>query len=559
MEVDVYELLKSNDLLLLFLVIGIGYALGNIRFGEISVGPTIGVLLAALVFGHYELTVPAEVGTFGFALFIFSVGLQAGPSFFSAFREDGPKYIALAAIVAISGFSIAYVASLLFQFKAGFDAGLLAGGLTSTPTLAGAQDAIRSGLASIPDGMSKETILNNVNVGYALTYLIGTIAVILVVRYAPQLLQLNLEAMARTYAKEKGLLGKRRNAATSAETLPLIRAYLVRPDGAGKSLEQRRAELEKPAVPLRVRRGTELLDADPQLVLEEGDVVSLVASLDVHQWARETVGLIEVLDPELLDYRINAHELVVLNTRLIGKRLSELELPKLYGCFATQLVRAGVELPLTDEVVLLKGDRLHVVGEEARLRDLGEYLGYIEEEVEETDLVTFSFGIVIGVLLGLVVFKIAGVAIGLGTAGGLLLAGIVLGYLSSINPSFGRVPAPARYLLRELGLMLLMASIGLNAGSGIVEGLTSVGFAIIGSAILVATVPLAIGYIFGREVLKLNPVLLLGALTGSMTSTPALSIISESAKSSVPAIGYAGSYTFANVLLTFGGTIMMML
>ena len=559
MEVDVYELLKSNDMLLLFLVIGIGYLLGNIRFGEISVGPTIGVLLAALVFGHYQLAVPSEFGTFGFALFIFSVGLQAGPGFFSAFREDGPRYIALAAVVAASGFAIAYGSSLVFQFESGFEAGLLAGGLTSTPTLAGAQDAIRSGLANIPDGMSAKTVMNNVNVGYALTYLIGTIVIIIVVRYAPKMMHLNLEAMARTYAKEKGMLGKRKNAATTAETLPIIRAYQITSTGIGKTIDQRRAELNKAAVALRVRRGNQLLDAEPQLVMEEGDVISLLASLSVHQWARDTLGFEEVLDPELLDYRINAHELVVINPRLVGKRLSELELPKNNGCFATELVRAGVELPLTDEVVLLKGDRLQVIGEEARLRELGEYLGYIEEEVEETDLVTFSFGIVVGVLLGMVVFKIAGIAIGLGTAGGLLVAGISIGYLSSINPTFGRVPAPARYLLREFGLMLLMASIGLNAGTGIVDGLASVGLAIIFCAVLVAIVPLAIGYFFGRQVLKLNPVLLLGALTGSMTSTPALSIVSETAKSSVPAIGYAGSYTFANVLLTFGGTAMMMI
>ncbi|WP_455201740.1 aspartate:alanine exchanger family transporter [Kaarinaea lacus] len=559
MEVDVYELLKSNDMLLLFLVIGLGYLLGNIRFGDISVGPTIGVLLAALVFGHYQLTVPSEFGTFGFALFIFSVGLQAGPSFFSAFREDGPRYIALAAVVAASGFAIAYGASLVFQFEDGFDAGLLAGGLTSTPTLAGAQDAIRSGLANIPDGMSAKTAMNNVNVGYALTYIIGTITLIIAVRYMPKLMQLNLEAMARTYAKEKGMLGKRANSTTTADTLPIIRAYQITATGVGKTIAQRRAELNKAAVALRVRRGNQLIDAEPQLVMEEGDVISLLASLSVHQWARDTLGFEEVLDPELLDYRINAHELVVINPRLVGKRLSELELPRNYGCFATELIRAGVALPLTDEVVLLKGDRLQVIGEEARLRELGEYLGYTEEEVEETDLVTFSFGIVVGVLLGMIVFKIAGIAIGLGTAGGLLVAGIGIGYLSSINPTFGRVPAPARYLLREFGLMLLMASIGLNAGTGIVEGLTSVGLAIIFCAALVALVPMAIGYVFGRQVLKLNPVLLLGALTGSMTSTPALSIVSESARSSVPAIGYAGSYTFANVLLTFGGTAMMMI
>jgi putative transport protein len=136
-NIDIYALLESNNLLLLFLVIGLGYLVGNIRFGEISVGPTIGVLLAGLFFGHYHLSVPVDTATFGFALFIFSVGLQAGPSFFSAFREDGARYIALAVVVAATGFLLALGASRLLDFEHGFGAGLLAGGLTSPPTLAG--------------------------------------------------------------------------------------------------------------------------------------------------------------------------------------------------------------------------------------------------------------------------------------------------------------------------------------------------------------------------------------------------------------------------------------
>jgi putative transport protein len=249
----------------------------------------------------------------------------------------------------------------------------------------------------------------------------------------------------------------------------------------------------------------------------------------------------------------------VSNQKLVGKRLSDLELPRRFGCFSTRLIRSGVELPVTDEVVLFRGDRLRVVGEQARLLEVAEHLGHIEKHVEETDLVTFSFGIVGGILLGLIVFKLGGVAIGLGTAGGLLITGICIGYLSSLNPTFGRVPAAARYVLRELGLMLLMASIGLNAGGGIIEGLASIGPAIIACALLISIVPLAVGYAFGRRVLRLNPALLLGALTGAMTSTPALSLVTEAARSSVPAIGYAGSYTFANVLLTFAGGALMML
>ncbi|UCE76190.1 MAG: transporter [Gammaproteobacteria bacterium] len=558
MEIEIYQLLHDNWLLLLFLVIGLGYLVGNIRIAGTPVGPTIGVLLAGLLFGHYGLTVSPAVGSFGFALFIFSIGLQAGPSFFSAFREDGPKYIALAALVATTGFLLAWSVSRLLGFENGFDAGLLAGALTSTPTLAGAQDAIQSGLALIPEGMDEQKVMENVGVGYALTYLIGTVVMILMVRYLPRLLGLDLEAMARTYAKHKGLLRARGAREASADTLPVIRAYRVGPDGFGKTLGQRKAELNQPFEALRVRRGKEFLDPTPDLELREGDVVSMIASLRVHQLAQETLGA-EVLDAELLNYRIDAHEIVVLSNYAVGKTLRALDLPRSHGCWANGLVRAGIELPVSDDVVLLKGDRLHLVGENTRLRKLAELIGYLEQEVEETDLVTFSFGIAAGVLLGLIVFKAGAVAIGLGTAGGLLVTGILVGYLSSINPTFGRVPAAARYLLKELGLMLLMASIGLNAGGGIVEGLLSVGPAIVVGALLVATLPIGIGYLVGRKLLHLNPALLLGSLTGAMTSTPALGVVTDAARSSVPAIGYAGTYTFANVLLTFAGSYMMMI
>jgi putative transport protein len=559
MEIDIIDLMQNNDMLMLFTVIGLGYLIGNLKIGSIAIGPTVGVLLTALVFGHYGMKISPAVGTFGFALFIFSVGLEAGPSFFSTFREDALKYISLAIIVALCGFVMSLVAAKLLSFEPGFSAGLLAGALTSTPTLVGAQEAVNAGLAHIPEGMTAENVINNISVGYSLTYLVGSILVILVISYAPRLMKLNLEAMALTYAREKGILANAQGGATTADTLPLVRAYRVGEAGAGKTLAQRRAELNIPSLALRVKRGIELLDANPELVLEKGDIISFIASLSVHKWARENIGAEEVLDADLLDYRITSNEIVVLDSKHVGKHLSELALASNYGCFTTELVRAGIELPLTDAVILQKGDRLRIIGDKERMRELGELLGYIEEEVEETDLVTFSFGMVLGIFLGLIVINIAGVSIGLGSAGGLLIAGISIGYLSSINPTFGRVPAPARFILKELGLMLLMASIGLNAGSEIIEGLTTIGPSIMLFAVLITVVPLSIGYLFGRRVLRMNPVLLLGSLTGAMTSTPALSIVSKAARSSVPAIGYAGSYTFANVLLTFAGTIMMML
>lgn len=555
MEVEIYPLLRDNPLLLLFVVIGAGYLIGKIRIFTVPVEPTIGVLVAGLLCGHFGLVIDAGIGSFGFALFIFSIGIEAGPSFFSAFREDGPKYIALAATVAITAYVLVISLSSIFGYANGYDAGLLAGALTSTPTLAGAQDAIHSGLAYIPEGTSAEELLEKVGVGYAIAYLFGTVCIIVMVRYAPRLLKLKLEPMAITYAKEKGLIRKKRFGAT-ADTLPIIRAYRAGPTAAGKTVEQRRAELKFEGVGLQVKRGRELLPISQDLTLEEGDVVSVIASLAAHQAARDIFGP-EVLDIDLLNYRIASRELVVMSNNAVGRTLADLDLPRSRACWPTSVIRAGIELPVSDDLVLLKGDRLNIVGEGARLRALSKEFGYLEEQINRTDLLTFSFGIAAGVLLGLIVVKVGNVSIGLGSAGGLLLMGIVIGYVSSIAPSFGQVPPAARYMLKELGLMLLMASIGLNAGGGIVEGLISVGPVMVLSALCVAVVPPVVGYIFGRKVLKMNPALLLGSLTGAMTSTPALSVVTKAANSPVPAIGYAGTYTFANIFLTFAGASIM--
>lgn len=559
MEIDLYQVLEDQALILLFVVIGIGYLIGNIKVFGVPVGATIGVLMVGLFCGHYGLSMPAGVGSFGFALFIFSVGLQAGPSFFAAFLEDGRKYLVLAATVAVVGLGSAIALSQLFGFAPGFNAGLMGGALTSTPTLAAAQDAVRSGLAG-GDAETQAQIVENIGVGYAITYLVGTVLVILVIRYAPKLLKMNLEAMARTYAKEKGLFAGPKHQQATAENLPVVRAYRVSPDSFGKTIEQRLAEFSSiEGVVLKLRRDNELIDADPKMVLQEGDVVSVIASLQAHQWARKHIGGEEVLDADLLNYQVVTREIVVLNSHVLGKSIKDLELTATYGCFATGLNRSGVNLPVTEEVVLNKGDRVLVVGEESHLRRLASLLGHVEQDIEETDLVTFSLGIALGSFVGLISFSIGGIAIGVGTAGGLLLIGLGIGYLSSMNPTFGRVPGAARFLLRELGLMLLMASIGINAGGGIVEGLFSVGLPMIISAVLVCILPLAVGYVVGRKVLKMNPVLLLGSLTGAMTSTPALAVVNEAAKSSIPSIGYAGTYTFANVFLTFAGTFLMTL
>jgi len=559
MTIDLMSLLGQNAMLLLFTVIGVGYLLGNVKIAGIEGGPVVGVLLMGLLFGHLGFTAPEGASTFGFALFIFSVGIQAGPTFFSAFLADGPKYVALALIVAGVALALALGLSTLIGLDLGFGAGMLAGSLTSTPTLAGAQDAITSGLATVPEGLTEETVLQNISVGYAITYLFGTLGMILAVRYFPKLIGVDLPEEAKRLAKERGLTRKRTGGFADASSFPIIRAYRVSPEGVGMSMEQILTRSKTMGAKLlKMRRGKKLMDITPDLVLEEGDTFSGIASIKVNQAMRED-GFEEILDPELLSMQVTSEEIILTDSKSVGKTLDELDLPDRYGCYVTGLMRASIELPLDTPLPLQKGDRLQLIGEASNLKQLATDLGYIEKELEKTDLTTFAFGIIAGTMLGLVTIALGNLSIGLGSAGGLLIVGIIIGWLGSVMPTFGRVPGPARYVLMELGLMLFMAAVGLNAGGGIVEALASSGPVIILSGAVITLTPALIGYLAGRYLLKLNPALLLGALTGAMTSTPALNVVTEAARSSVPALGYAGTYTFANVLLTFAGALMMVL
>jgi len=227
-------------------------------------------------------------------------------------------------------------------------------------------------------------------------------------------------------------------------------------------------------------------------------------------------------------------EIVIVDAEAAGKTLDELDLPNRYGCFATALTRAAIDLPLNPNLPLQRGDRLSVVGEDGNLNRLAKAIGFVEQELETTDLATFAFGMIVGTLLGLVTVAFGSLSVGLGSAGGLLIIGIVIGYLGSVMPTFGRVPAAARYVLMELGLMLFMAAVGLNAGGGVLDALLSVGPLIVLGGIVVTLLPALVAYGVGRYLLKMNPALLLGAITGAMTSTPALNVVTDAARWGTP-------------------------
>ncbi len=553
---QLHEFMVEHPVGLLFLVIGIGYLIGRIRFRGFDLGSVTGVLFIGLVFGHFGYVMDPTVQSMGFVLFIFSVGLQAGPRFFSVLRTDGLKYLSLAVVIAVTGFTLAVVLSKAMDFEPGTAAGILGGAMTTTPTLAAAQEALRSGQVPLPEGTTAEQMMTTVATTYAITYLFGLVGLILIIRLMPRVLGLDLKSEAQRLARAQ--TGGLDDVAKAVPDI-VARAYRITgSDVTGMSLTELYARYPGLASITRIRRGGVDIPVDNETTqLELGDEIVLVGYLEhIIRMAAEGE---ELRDESLLQDAIDSCRVVVLRSKVKRHALGPRQLVEQYGCFPAAVQRLGVDIMPGEVDRFEPGDVVHVTGPGAALERLATDLGHVERAVDETDLATFGLGIALGTLLGGLAVKVGGVSIGLGSAGGLLAAGLVIGYLRALRPTFGRVPTAARWIFMELGLLIFMAGVGLRAGSQILETLASAGLSLIVAGAIITAVPVAVGFVFGRFVLRLNPVHLLGGITGSMTSGAALSVVNQEAGNSIPSLGYTGAYAFANILLTVAGSLILLL
>ncbi|MGK7875050.1 MAG: aspartate:alanine exchanger family transporter [Xenococcaceae cyanobacterium] len=552
-----HEFLQNNPISLLFLVIALGYILGELKIRGFELGSVAGVLLVGLIFGRFQYEVNPTVQTLGFTLFIASVGYQAGPKFFNVLFTEGLRYLFLALVVAGTGFSVALGMSKLFNFAPGISAGLLAGAMTTTSTLAAAQATISSGQIKLPEGFTADEVIGNITTGYAITYIFGLVGLILIIRLLPKALGINL-------AQEAAELDRQRESSDQSEPVSAAQTILTRAYQITKEefTERRLSKLYK-LVPgevtvVKIKRNGQFIPVTPDTTLKLGDRLTIVGYLEELVQAWDALGP-EVTDDDLLDIPTESCQIVVYKLKPKGMPLSNLGITENYDCFLSKISRLGVNIPRSPEVKLLNGDVLSLTGPRANLEQLAQTLGYLERAVEETDLITLGIGIAVGGLLGTLAITVGGISLGLGSAGGLLTAGLVIGYLRSIHPTFGRAPAAVIWLFMELGLLIFMAGVGLQGGQTIIETLRAVGPTLILCGVFVTCIPVGVGYLFGRYVLRIHPVLLMGGITGSMTSGGCLSIVTKEAQSSLPALGYTGAYAFANVILTVAGSLIMRL
>ena len=547
----IIDILHVQPVLTLFLILGVGYLIGGLRISSFSLGPVAGVLFAGLFLGHFDFRMSPGAQAVGFSLFIFSVGYQAGPRFLDVIRTDGLKYFLLAIVIAATGFTMAVIATKLLDLTPGTSAGLLAGGLTSSPTLAAAQEALRSGQVSPPTGITADAMIGNVATGYAITYIFGLAGLIAIIKLLPLILHIDLEKEAKELEAVDESTAESQPKNVAARIYRVSNAEIIK-----IPVKQLREQYWDKISVIKVKRNGTFIDYAPDKFLQLGDELHILAPVEYFTQTISRFG--EEITPETSTAQdTETAQVVVTNKKVVNKAFRELDIARKYGVLLTSVSRMRIEMPHTADLTLRRGDILTVAGPSKNVDLLGEELGHVERKIAETDMVTFAFGIAFGVLLGLLSIKVGQISIGLGSAGGLLASGILIGYLRSIYPVFGRMPDAARWILMEFGLLLFMAGVGLRAGGDIIETFAKTGPTLVLAGIVVTVSPILVGYFFGRKVLKIPPVLLFGGITGSMTSGASLSVVTKAANSSVPTLGYTGAYAFANVLLTVAGSIIL--
>ena len=553
--------LRDHPEVTFFLVLGIGYAVGKLKLGAFTLGAVTGTLLAGVAVGQLGVQVSGEVKQSFFLLFLFSIGFRTGPQFFRGLKSEGLQQAVLSVVVATTGLIVAYAVSRLLGYDAGTAAGVIAGSLTESATIGTASDAIaRLGL---PEAEA-QALINRIPVAFAVTYLIGVIgAAWFLSQLAPRIMGVNLEEECRRYEQQMQGGG----VATSTVRRDIeYRAYMV---PAGSVLIGKRIrEIEEAASDarlfiVRVRRGEETFDPDEATTLQQGDVLAVTGrrELLLERIDAQKLGLREVDDRAVLDIPGDVLDVVVTRAGIDGRTLADLAREDaVRSVDPRRITRSGMPVAMFPATKIHRGDVVTLVGPSRRVALAATWIGVPDRPTDAADMVLVAFGIVAGALIGIPALMAGGIEIGLSLPVGVLLGGLVCGWLRSSSPRFfGRIPGPTLWIFESIGLTGFVAVVGLNAGPDFVEGIRTSGASLLLAGVATVLVPHLVGVVAGRWVFDMHPGVFLGVCAGAGTATPALAAIQESAKSSVPTLGYGVAYAVGNVLLALWGTVIVAL
>ena len=553
--------LKTYPEIAVFLSLAIGYYVGGFTFRGFGLGAVTATLLAAILIGQLGITVSPNVKAVFFLMFLFAVGYGVGPQFVRGIASDGLPQALFAALVALFCLAVPVIAAKLAGYNIGYAAGLYAGSQTISASMGLATDAINR--LELPPDQARAT-LDAMPIAYAVTYIFGTVgSAILLAQLGPSLLGIDLVAACKTYEACEGGAAQKGDAVSAWRRWEL-RAFRVAPGGPAVGKTAAQAEGLVPGARLfveRIRRDGKIIEASADTVLQAGDVVAVAGPrevlVDVLGQAAE-----EVDDVELLNVPVEGVEVYVTSKEVDGKTLEELAAgPFARGIFLRRIVRGATAtvLPILASTRVNRGDILTIVGRRQDTTAAAKFLGFADRPTDVADVAFIGGAIVLGALIGALVFKLGGVPLTLSTAGGALIAGLIFGWLRSVHPTFGRIPSSTLWFMNSVGLNVFIAVVGISAGPGFVAGLKSLGISLFLWGVLATSVPLILAMYAGKYLFRFDPAILLGCCAGARTTTAALGMICDAAKSQVPALGYTVTYAVGNTLLTIWGMVVVML
>jgi putative transport protein len=543
----------------LFLSILLGHFIGRFHFKGVGFGAVVGTLIAGILIGILaKPQLPELLRWAFFYLFLFSIGYSIGPQFFGSLRRETLPQVALAVIISVTGLATVIGMSMLFDFDEGVAVGLLSGGMTQSAALGTGLSAI----SELPISAElKATLSANAPLADAITYGFGDLGLILfLTAIGPWLMKADLKKEARTL--EQQMSGGAAKSAVFSDVLFAFRAYrLERLAGVAVGELEERYASGRLAVQ-RVRRGGDVLEISAGLVLVQDDEIVVSGRRGALSAFERDAGP-ELDDPELLAIPLKTAVVVVTNKNAHGKTLAVLAADQQLarGVYLESIQRGEVMLPARPWTVVERGDILHIVGAPEDVERAGAHIGFVEKDLARTDLAFLAGGISLGIVFGLLKFNVGDIPLGLGTAGSILVIGLLAGWARSRYPVFGSIPEPAQRLLADIGLIVFIAIVGLHAGPHAVEAYEKSGGAYFASiffaGMVVTMMPIAVGAIFARKVFNMNPLMVLGAIAGAQTCTPGLNALRDASGSNIGSLAYTVPYAIGNILLTVWGPVVV--
>ena len=538
----------AHSVLILALVIALGIMLGKIKVAGISLGVTW-ILFVGIIFSHFGMRLNEHLihfmKEFGLILFVYSIGLQVGPGFFSSFKKGGVRLNLLATMVVCAGVLVTCGLYVITGLPVTTMVGILSGAVTNTPGLGAAQQAYSdmTGIDS-PD----------IALGYAVAYPLGVIGIILSMMVLRRVFRIDF---AKEEKKALDTMDVQHDSVAQPHSLSVVNPALE-----DKSIRELQGLVNRDFVISRIRRqGGEIEIADDDTLLHVGDQILVVTTPRDAAAITAFIGRDVQVEWEQLDKRLISRRILITKPELNGKSLAQLKLHAGFGVSITRVNRAGVDLIAQPSLQLQMGDRVTVVGTEVSIANVEKVLGNSMKRLNAPNLIPIFIGIVLGVMLGSLPFTFPGIPqpVKLGLAGGPLIVSILI---SRFGPKFKLVTyttMSANLMLREVGIALFLACVGLGAGEEFVETIIDGGgYAWIGYGAIITILPLLIVGVIGRLWFKVDYFTLIGVMAGASTDPPALAYSNDLAGNDIPSVGYATVYPLTMFLRVLSAQLLIL-